>query len=94
MSDNRVMKLILDRTTLENLLHHAARAAQLVGHLDDCAGPELVDPLGDHLDAVVHGLTEVLSGSRAFAACDASGPDDRGGQRDVPALPIAAGDAS
>jgi len=56
MSDNRVMQRILDRTTLENLLHHAALAAQLVGHLDDCAGPELVDPLGDHLDAVVHGL--------------------------------------
>ena len=88
------MTLILDRTTLENLRHHAALAAQLVGHLDDCARPELVDPLGAHLHAVVHGLAEVLDGSRAFAACDASGPDDRGGQRNVPALPIAAGDAS
>jgi hypothetical protein len=94
MSDNRVMKRILDRTTLENLLHHAALAAQLVGHLDDCAHPGLVDLLGDHLDAVVHGLTELLGGTRAFAVCDVSGPDDRGGPRDVPALPIAAGDAS
>jgi hypothetical protein len=94
MSDNRVMKPTIDRTTLENLLQHAAHAAQLVGHLDDCAHPELVDQLGDHLDAVVHGLTELLGGTRAFAVCDASGLDDRGGARDVPALPIAAGDAS
>jgi hypothetical protein len=88
------MKLILDRATLENLLHHAACAAQLVGHLDDCAGSELVDPLGDHLDAVVHGLTEVLGDSSAFAACDASRPDVCGGHRDVLALPVATGDAS
>jgi hypothetical protein len=39
-------------------------------------------------------LTEILGGSRTFAARDASEPDDRGGQRNVPALPIAAGDAS
>ena len=95
MTDNRVMKLILDRSTLENLLHHAAFAAHLIGHLDECAHRQVVDPLGDHVDAVVHGLTELLGDPRTLAACDsATRPDDRGGYLTAPTLPVTAGGAS
>jgi hypothetical protein len=44
------------RSTLEKLLEHAADAARIAGHLDAPA----VEPLADHVDAIVHGLTELL----------------------------------
>lgn len=65
------------RIILEKLLQHAATAAHLVGHLDDDAHDDLVGQLGDHVDAVVHGLTEILGGPRAHPAQTAAAP--RGG---------------
>jgi hypothetical protein len=58
-------KLTIPRTTLADLLAHATSAAQHVGHLDEdiAAGP-----LGDHLDAIVHGLTEALGDPHLIAA--------------------------
>lgn len=58
------MTIAIDRSTLEEFLAHAASAAQLVGHLDDdiAAGP-----LGEHVDALVHGLTEILGEPRTLA---------------------------
>jgi len=50
------MKLTLARSILEKLLEHAAAAARIAGHLDAPA----VEPLADHVDALVHGLTELL----------------------------------
>jgi hypothetical protein len=53
------------RSTLEKLLNHAESAAHLVGHLDD---PIAAGPLADHVDAIVHELTELLSDPHTLAA--------------------------
>jgi len=66
------MQLALDSSTLEKLLNHAASAARLIGQLD---GAIAAGPLGDHIDAVVHGLTELLGDPRTLAAPDAAAPD-------------------
>jgi len=57
--------LTIDRATLEKLLAHAASAARIVGHLDDAVA---VGPLGNHVDAIVHGLTELLGDPHTLAA--------------------------
>jgi hypothetical protein len=62
-SDNT--KLSIDVETLRTLLNHAASAAHLVGHLDDDIAS---GPLGDHLDAIVHKLTELLGDPHTLAA--------------------------
>ena len=67
------MRITLEGSILEKLLHHAAFAAQLVGHLNDDAHRDLVGQLGDHVDTVVHGLTELLGDPRALDKHD--GPD-------------------
>lgn len=67
-------KLTVDRSTLEKLLNHAASAAHFVGHLD---GAIPAGPLGDHVDAVVHGLTELLDDPHTLAAPDATAVDPR-----------------
>ena len=87
------MQLSLDRSTLEKLLHHAAFAAHLIGHLDDDAHRELIRQIGDHADAVVHGLTELLGDPGALAAPDAAAPDDRGARDGAPMLTSIAGGA-
>jgi len=63
-------------TVLANLLHHAAFAAHLVGHLDDAAHADLIAQLSDHVDAVAHGLTELLGRPREFSERDAAAPRD------------------
>ncbi len=94
MSDNRVMKLTLDRSILENLRHQAASAARLIGHLDDDDRADLISQLGDHVDAVVHGLTEILGAPRALAEHDdVAAPDDRPPRDGAPALACGAGGA-
>ena len=94
MSDNRVMKLTLDRSALEKLRDRAASAAHLVGHLDDDDHADLIDQLGDHVDTVVHGLTEILGASRALADLDdVAAPDDRAPHDDAPMLTSSAGGA-
>ncbi len=82
------MTIVVDRSTLEKLLHHAAFAAHLVGHLDDSAQPELIRKLGDHVDTVVHGLTELLGAPRGLTA-----PDDREARGGAPRLTSIAGGA-
>ena len=65
-------QLTVDRSTLEKLLHCAAFAAHLVGHLDY---PVAAGPLGEHVDAVAHGLSELLGKARTLAERDAAAPD-------------------
>jgi hypothetical protein len=78
---------------LEDLLLHASSAAQLVGHLDDSAQPELIRQLGDRIDTVVHELTELLGAPSALAAPDAAAPDDREARHGAPMLTSIAGGA-
>jgi hypothetical protein len=91
--DARRMRITVDRSTVEKLLHHAASAARLVGHLDDNAHRELIRQLGDHVDTVVHGLTELLGDPRALAEPDAAAPDDRKVRDGAPMLTSIAGGA-
>lgn len=60
MSDNRVMELAMNRTIVENLLAHAVSAARIVGHLDERVASAFVEELADHIDAIVHELSELL----------------------------------
>ena len=61
------MTLTVDRATVENLRHHAAFAAHLIGHLDDDAHRELIRQIGDRVDTIVHELTELLGDPDAVA---------------------------
>jgi hypothetical protein len=62
------MQLSIDSTALGLLLGHAASAARIVGQLD--AG--VADgPLTDYIDAIVHGLSELLGDPRTLIAQDA-----------------------
>lgn len=78
---------------LEDLLLHASSASRLVGHLDDAANPDLIAQLGDHVDTVVHGLTELLGDPRTLAAPDAVAPDDREAHDGAPMQTSIAGGA-
>jgi hypothetical protein len=59
--------ILIPETVLANLLHHAAFAAHLVGHLDDKAQTELIHQIGEHVDTIAHELTELLGKSDAIA---------------------------
>jgi hypothetical protein len=89
----RLDPVAIPKGTLEKLLHHAAFAAHLVGHLDDNARADLIGQLGDHVDAIVHGLTELLGDPRTLAAPDSVAPDDRVAYDDPPMLASSAGGA-
>lgn len=80
------MQVRIDSEVLDSLLAHAAFAARLVGHLDESTQPALIRQLGDRVDAVVHGLTELLGDPRALAEPDAAAPDDRGARDGAPML--------
>jgi hypothetical protein len=77
--------LLVPHDVLVNLLQHAAFAAHLVGHLDR-AQPELVQQLGDHVDAIAHELTELLGTPNALPEPDAAEPDARETLDGVPML--------
>lgn len=86
------MQLTLDRSTLEHLVHHAAFAAHLVGHLDGKAQPELVRQLGDHVDKIAYELGELVGDRPALAEPHAA-PADREVRDGAPMLtPIAGGE--
>jgi hypothetical protein len=85
--------LTVDRSVLAKLLHHAAFAAHLLGHLDDHAHRELIGQISDRVDTVVHGLTELLGTPSALAEQDAAAPDDRGARDGAPMLTSIAGGA-
>jgi hypothetical protein len=87
------MTITLDRSTLEKLRHRAASAAQLIGHLDDKAQPELIRQLGDRVDAIAHELAELLGAPGALAVPDAAAPDDRKARDVAPMLTSIAGGA-
>jgi len=63
------------KTVLLELLKHAASAARILGHLGDAIA---AGPLAEHVDAIVHGLTELLGDPHALAGPDgaASGAHD------------------
>jgi hypothetical protein len=89
------MRITLEGDILEKILNHAAFAAHLVGHLDAHARRDLVDQLGDHVDAVIHSLTEILGDPRALSGHDsAAGSDDSEPYDGVLMLTASAGDAS
>jgi hypothetical protein len=85
--------ILIPETVLANLLHRAAFAAHLVGHLDDKAQPELVRQLGDHVDTIAHELAELLGAPNALAEPDAAAPDDRKVSNGAPMLTSIAGGA-
>jgi hypothetical protein len=86
-------QLTLGRSTVEKLLHDAAFAAHLVGHLDDKAHAELVSQISDRVDAIAHELTELLGAPSALAERDAAAPDDREALDGVPMRTSIAGGA-
>jgi hypothetical protein len=81
-----VSVITVDVATLEGILHHAAFAAHLVGHLDDDAHRELIRQLGDHVDTIAHELAELLGDPGALAEPGAAAPDDRGARGGAPML--------
>jgi hypothetical protein len=81
-------QLTLDRSTLEKLLHHAAFAAHLVGHLDDDAHRDLIRQIGDRIDTIAHELAELLGAPSALAE-----PDDRKVRDGAPMLTAITGGA-
>ena len=91
--DHPKSSLTVDRATVENLRHHAAFAAHLIGHLDDDAHRELIRQIGDRVDTIVHELTELLGDPGALAAPEAAAPDDRGARDGAPMLTSIAGGA-
>lgn len=80
----------IDRSVLEALLDHAVFAARLAGHLDDGARAHIVSALANHVDTVVHGLSEVLGASRrATAALDVEAPSESVAHDEAPMLTAA-----
>ena len=60
--------LHVPKLVLIDLLAYASSAARIVGHLDDCNDSTTFEQLSDHVDALVHGLSELLGGHRLTAA--------------------------
>jgi hypothetical protein len=55
--------IVVRRSALVELHRHvdfAARVTRVIGHLDQIEARELTAQLGEHVDAVLHGLTEIL----------------------------------
>jgi hypothetical protein len=57
--------VLVPERVLIDLLAHAASAAHLVGHLDAHPGASVAD----HLDAIVHEISELLGSSGGIAIC-------------------------
>lgn len=47
-----------------DLLAHASSAARIVGHLDNCDDSTTLEQLSNHVDVLVHGLSELLGAHR------------------------------
>ena len=80
------MQMCIDSEALSSLLAHAASAARFIGQLD--VDDSRIAALGDHVDAVVHGLTELLGEPRGVT-CSGRAPHDGS-----PALAANAGGSS
>lgn len=61
---------------LDDLVLHASSASGVVRDLEDDLHAELVGDLADYVDAVAHGLTEVLDAHRAPGQQHGARPDD------------------
>jgi hypothetical protein len=59
--------LQVPKPVLVALLAHASSAARIVGHLDGRDGSPAVERLADHIDAIVHGLSELLGDPHLIA---------------------------
>jgi hypothetical protein len=59
------MQITLDRAILEKLREHASSAAHFAGHIE---GAIAVGPLADHVDEIVHTLSELLDKPQVIAA--------------------------
>lgn len=86
------MQVSIDSEALRILLAHAASAARIVGNLDD-DDPIVASPLADHIDAIHHGLSELLGDPRTLATPDTVAPDDRVAYEGAPMLASGAGGA-
>ena len=75
------MQVCIDSDALSLLLAHATAAAHFIGQLD--ADDTRIAVFGDHVDAVVHGLTKLLGEPRCVTS---GGRASHGG-----ALTLAAG---
>jgi hypothetical protein len=67
MSPKPSPSLHIPKLAVVDLLAHASSAARIAGHLDDCAGSTTFVQLSEHVDALVHGLSELLSDDRRSA---------------------------
>jgi hypothetical protein len=56
--------LEVPKLVLVDLLAYASSAAHIVGHLDERHGSTALEQLSDHIDALVHGLCELLGEHR------------------------------
>jgi hypothetical protein len=52
------------KLVLVDLLASASSAARIVGHLDNCDDSTTLEQLSNHVDALVHGLSELLGEQR------------------------------
>ena len=86
-------QLSVDRALLRKLLHYAAFAAHVVGHLDDNAQSEPIRQIGDRVDTIAHELAELLGAPSTLAEPDAPAPDDREARGGAPLLTAIAGGA-
>jgi hypothetical protein len=60
-------KLPVPKLVLVDLLVHASSAARIVGHLEGQGGSPALEQLSDHVDAIVHGVSELLGNQRLTA---------------------------
>jgi hypothetical protein len=82
------MQVSIDSEALGTFLAHAASAARIVGDLDDTIA---AGPLADHIDAIVHGLSELLGDPRMLDTLDAVATDNRVASGGAPMLTSGAG---
>lgn len=57
--------ITIERSVLVGVLGHATSAARIVGHIEDAPA---IGPLADHVDAIVHALSELLGEPHPIAA--------------------------
>jgi len=88
-----VSVITVDVVTLEKLLHHAAFAARMVGHLDDVAGSALIGRICDHVDTIAPELAELLGAPHGRMALDGAAAADHEAREGAPMLTSIAGGA-
>jgi hypothetical protein len=82
-------QLKIESAVLVDVLRHATSAARIVGHSDAIAA----GPLADHIDAIVHELSELLGNPHLRASPDAVASDGQVAYDGAPMLTSGAGGA-